>query len=100
MDDSSIDTKSRRAILKSAALLAGVATIRLLANTRNVFADGKLAKADVKYQGKSNAGKDCDDCLQFIAAATSGANGTCKVVEGPISPHGYCIAFASKPKRR
>ena len=98
MDDNSIDTHSRRSLLKRAALIAGVATISLLANTRGVFAEGKLAKAVVKYQGKPKSGKDCDDCLQFIPGATPKANGTCNVVDGAISPHGYCDAFARRPK--
>jgi hypothetical protein len=98
MDDRSSDPKLRRSFLRTGALLAGVAAIPLLASARNAFADGKLAKAAVKYQDKPNAGKDCDDCLQFIPGATSKANGTCKVVEGIISPHGYCAAFTSKPK--
>jgi hypothetical protein len=100
MDDDSINVKSRRSLLKSAVLFAGVMTIPSVVNIRNVLADGKLAKAEVKYQDKPNAGKDCDDCLQFILGATPNAKGTCKVVEGAISPHGYCIAFAPKPKRR
>jgi hypothetical protein len=37
--------------------------------------------------------------MQFIPGATPKANGTCKVVEGVISPHGYCIAFTPKPKQ-
>jgi hypothetical protein len=99
MDDSSFDIKSRRSLLKRSVLFAGVATIPLLAHTCSAFAGGKLAKADAKYQDKPNAGNDCDDCLHFIPAAKPKATGTCKVVEGAISPHGYCIAFTAKPKR-
>jgi hypothetical protein len=99
MDDGTIDGKSRRSLLKRAVLLAGVAAVPLLAHTRGAFAANKLAKADVKYQDKPDAGKDCDDCLQFIPGATPKAPGTCKVVEGAINPHGYCIAFTPKPKR-
>ena len=100
MDENSTDMKSRRSFIKkSAALLAAIATLPLLANIRNAWSAGKLAKADVKYQDKPNAGKDCDDCLQFIPGATPTANGTCKVVEGVISPNGYCAAFTPKPKR-
>jgi hypothetical protein len=98
MDDDSIDVKSRRSLLKRAAFLAGVATIPLLADTRGALAGGKLAKADVKYQDKPDAGNDCDDCLHFIPGANPKANGRCKVVDGAISPHGYCIAFNRKPK--
>jgi hypothetical protein len=100
MNDDSIDPKSRRALLKSAALLAGVAAIPLLANTHGALAGAKLAKADVKYQDNPSAGKDCDDCLQFVPGATHKAAGTCKVVEGSINPHGYCLAFTPKPTRK
>ncbi len=99
MDDSSVDTKSRRSLLKRAAWLAGVVAIPLLGSSRGTLAGGKVAKADVKYQDKPNAGNDCDDCLQFIPGATPKAPGTCKVVDGAINPHGYCIAFTPKPKR-
>lgn len=100
MDENSNELKARRALLKQGAtILAGVATITFFANARNAFAEGKLAKADVKYQDKPNAGKDCDDCLQFIPGKTAKANGTCKVVEGEVSPHGYCAAFTRKPKQ-
>jgi hypothetical protein len=100
MNENSIELKSRRSILKkTAAWLAGFAMIPLLANVRHALAAGKLAKADVMYQDTPKAGKDCDDCLQFIPGATPKANGTCKVVDGVISPHGYCAAFTPKPKQ-
>ena len=91
------DAKSRRSLIKGVALLAGMAVVPLLATTREAIA-AKLAKADVKYQDQPNAGKDCDDCLQFIPGATRKAAGTCRLVEGPVSAHGYCLAFTPKPK--
>lgn len=98
MDDFT-ELKSRRSLLKKAlAVMAGLGALPLLESIRHARAAGKLTKAEVKYQDKPNAGKDCDDCLQFIAGATPKAGGTCKVVEGVISPHGYCIAFTPKPK--
>jgi hypothetical protein len=59
-------------------------------------AAAKFAKGDVQYQDRPKDGKDCDDCMHFV----SGAKGesSCKVVEGPVSPHGYCLAFTPKPK--
>jgi len=91
------DPKTRRALARGAALLAGMAIVPLLATSRSALA-AKLAKADVKYQDKPNAGKDCDDCIQFIPGATPKASGTCKIVDGKVSPHGYCLAFTPKPK--
>jgi hypothetical protein len=92
MDNNSNEGRSRRSALK------GIAVIPLLAIAPRVLADAKLAKAAVKYQDKPSGGKDCDDCLHFIPGATAKAKGKCKVVEGVISPHGYCTAFTPKPK--
>ena len=63
----------------------------------SVRAAAKLAKADVQYQDKPNDGKDCDDCIQFIPDPAHKGAGTCKVVAGPVSAHGYCLAFTPKP---
>lgn len=92
-----IDAKSRRLLMRGAALLPVAAIVALLAPPRGAIA-AKLSKADVKYQDKPNAGNDCDDCIQFIPGATRTAAGTCKVVEGAISRQGYCLAFTPKPK--
>lgn len=92
-----IDAKSRRLLMKGAVLLPVAAIIPLLVMARRAIA-AKLSKADVKYQDKSNAGKDCDDCIQFIPGPTRKSAGTCKVVEGAVSTHGYCLAFTPKPK--
>lgn len=56
----------------------------------------KIAKADVQYQDRPKNGKDCDDCMHFVRGAKGGPS-SCKVVEGPISPNGYCLAFTPKP---
>ena len=38
------------------------------------------------------------DCAQVVPGKTAKDNGTCKIVEGTINPHGHCIAFTPKPK--
>jgi High potential iron-sulfur protein len=73
------------------SLLAGSMLIALLARA------AKLAKADVQYRDTPKDGKDCDDCMQFVPGATVNAASSCKIVEGPISAHGYCLAFTPKP---
>ena len=56
----------------------------------------KLHKADVQYVDRSPAeGRDCDDCLHFVPGRSADAAGTCRIVEGPISPHGHCAAFTA-----
>ncbi len=83
--------------MKRRTLLSGVALLPLLAAIPKAIA-AKLSKDDVKYQDQPKAGKDCDDCLQFVPDATRKGVGTCKVVAGAVSAHGYCLAFTPKPK--
>lgn len=62
-----------------------------------------LSEADMQvrtvlnYQDASNdPNRECDKCLQFLPADHPGC-GACKVVKGPINPHGSCKSFAAKP---
>jgi len=56
----------------------------------------KGSKTQFKYQSTPNNGKQCSTCTFFIAGKTATANGTCKIVQGDISPKGYCIAYSAK----
>ncbi|MBV8373898.1 MAG: high-potential iron-sulfur protein [Candidatus Eremiobacteraeota bacterium] len=56
----------------------------------------KGSKAQFKYQDSPNGDKQCSKCTFFIPGKTATANGTCKIVQGDISPKGYCVAFAAK----
>ena len=60
----------------------------------------KLDKGAVQYtENGAVPDQDCDDCIQFVAGKTAKDSGMCRIVDGPISPHGHCIAFAPKPHR-
>ena|SRR5258706_8393835 len=101
MREKTIELNLRRMLLKRTAMfVAGIAALPLVETIRSARAAEKLQKAAVKYQDKPKDSKDCDDCMHFVAGATPKAMGTCKVVEGTISPHGYCAAFTPKPKNR
>jgi High potential iron-sulfur protein len=50
----------------------------------------------MKYQEQPKDGQRCDACMQFVPGPKPGAKGACKVVDGPISPSGWCIAFVKK----
>jgi High potential iron-sulfur protein len=91
MSDKGNTKLSRRMLVAGAAALAGLA---VLPRSR---AAAKASKASLQYQDHAKDGKDCDDCLQFIPGKTRKATGQCKVVEGPISPKGWCLAFVQKP---
>jgi len=95
-----VDPRGRRAALaRGLDLVAGAIVVWIADGDARAADAKKLDRAAVQYVdvGKS-PGKDCDDCLQFIPGPKADGPGTCRIVEGPISPHGHCIAFT--PKRR
>ena len=61
-------------------------------------AAAKTAQSAVQYVNHPNAGKKCSQCKFYQAAKTNPdkANGACQIVQGAISPNGYCVAFAPK----
>jgi hypothetical protein len=79
----------RRSLLKGAAVLAGASLTSRL-GTRSAQAQQKASKTSMKYQDKPNEDKQCSNCSQFVAPDS------CKIVEGAISPRGYCIAWQKK----
>jgi hypothetical protein len=93
MNDQHHRRLSRRAVLKRAAVLAAVAAA---STTRATLAQTKASKAAMQYRDTPNGKQECSNCLQFIPGKTPQAQGSCKVVAGPISPHGWCIAYAPK----
>ncbi len=93
------NTISRRAALHRTTALGVGATLFWLAAAPARAQAGKLAKDAVKYVDKGDApGKDCDDCMHFIAPANAREAATCRIVEGPINPHGHCLAFTPRAK--
>jgi secreted PhoX family phosphatase len=87
---------SRRSLLKGAATVAGMAVVVPAALTSRPAEAAKAPKAAMQYRDTPNGKKECSNCLQFIPGKTPTAMGTCKVVAGDISPHGYCLAWAPK----
>ncbi|HET6725731.1 MAG TPA: twin-arginine translocation signal domain-containing protein [Gammaproteobacteria bacterium] len=96
MDNSSEKKFSRRTFIKSAALAAGAVAIPGLVFGGRARAANKLPKASVDYQDHPSGGKMCSGCMQFISGGSKNAMGACKVVQGRISPRGYCVAFVPK----
>lgn len=54
-------------------------------------ASGKSSQASVQYQAQPKGDQQCGGCLHFMADSN-----TCKVVEGTISPDGWCTLWAPK----
>jgi anaerobic selenocysteine-containing dehydrogenase len=82
---------SRRKILKSAALAAGIAVVPWVARGQ-----AKATKQAMQYQDQPKGDQTCDTCAQWIPGPKPGAPGACKVVEGPINPKGWCVAYVKK----
>ena len=51
----------------------------------------KASQASVPYQDEPKNGQTCAGCLHFIAESN-----TCKVVDGNISPTGWCALWVQK----
>jgi hypothetical protein len=89
---------ARRALLEL-ALTAGVGAAAGLRPGSVRAQPAKLSKAAVKYTDAGAVeGKDCDDCSQFVPGPAPADFGTCRIVDGPIHPHGHCLAFTPKRK--
>ena len=99
MDCKRTDGVTRRHALGRTAALGLGATIVLAARTPARAETTKLAKDAVKYVDKGDVpGKDCDDCMHYVAPATPGGAASCRIVEGAIDPHGHCLAFTPRPR--
>lgn len=60
------------------------------------LAEAKSSKSAMKYQDHPKGAAKCAGCKLFIPGKTAKAMGTCKVVDGSISPNGWCIAYTPK----
>ena len=85
-------TKDKTVQLKRRAVLhAGLAALTL-GVADYVPAQQKIAQNLVQYQDKPKGDAECDKCMHFVAP------GSCKVVDGKISPKGWCAVFAVQAK--
>ncbi len=81
---------TRRSLLGRAGWLAGATLAGAIVPIKLASAQQKVSKEAMKYQDKPNGDMRCDNCMQFVAPSS------CKVVEGTISPNGYCLAWVKK----
>ncbi len=84
---------SRRSAVKTglAILAAGMAAAPARAQPPDDDSEPKLPKSRVHYQYTPNAqGSHCSICANFIVPSS------CHIVEGTISPGGYCLVFSPK----
>jgi hypothetical protein len=68
------------------------------------LASGKLAAAnnpasrqDAQYQNEPGpGGADCATCQFYLPALDPALPGHCRLISGPVGPHGYCDFYAPR----
>ena len=83
-------TSDKPGVSRRTILIAAAGAAPLLALTSGE-AEAKIAQSAVKYQTTPKDGHQCDGCVQFVAP------NSCKLVEGTISPTGWCLLWVKKP---
>ena len=61
--------------------------------SREAQAQQKLPKEPVKYQDAPKDNQQCSGCLHFVSP------NACKLVQGDISPQGWCTLYTAKPSQ-
>ncbi len=89
---------SRRRLLQGAAFALGAAAASRAmppaAAEGEIKDEDKVKKSEAQYQPHPKGQQRCEICLQFEPP------GTCKIVQGPISPKGWCQYFAARENAR
>jgi len=82
---------SRRQLFPTAiGAVTVVAAAMSLARSNLADAQSKVSQATAKYQGTPKNGQSCSECNFFRPPKS------CQLVEGDISPTGWCSFFAKK----
>jgi len=81
---------SRRRFLRGTALVTGGGALLLLASSAT--AANKVSQKLAHYQPQPKGAQRCDNCVQWSAPSS------CKIVDGAISPSGWCMLYAPAPK--
>ena len=85
------DALSRRALLgRAGAAIGAVAAATTARADQKPAATTKIAQSVAKYQDHPHGEQRCEICLQFEPP------NQCKIVQGPITPKGWCQFFAAK----
>ena len=80
---------SRRTVLKRCLSALVLANTGMLA-TYATAAQAKISKASASYRGQPNNGQRCGHCAHYRFPLS------CEIVQGPVSPFGWCRFFKQK----
>jgi secreted PhoX family phosphatase len=76
---------SRRTLLSGAAFAASAAAVGLM--PLRARAQQKVAQSAAQYQASPKNGQQCSTCSHFQAPSS------CQLVDGSISPNGWCALY-------
>jgi hypothetical protein len=82
---------TRRVVLERLRVMLGVlCTGAIITRSSQVLA--KISGQEPQYQSRPDGDRRCSECSFFVAPAS------CQLVDGEISPDGWCRFFAVKQK--
>jgi hypothetical protein len=82
---------SRRTFLRGGLYATGAALASSLGVAAGTaFAQAKVSKVQAQNRGQPNDGQQCSGCVHFQEPAA------CALVEGDISPQGWCTLYSPK----
>ena len=84
------DLREISGVSRRTILIAAAGAAPLLTTMTRAEAGAKVSQDAVHYQPTPKGGQDCDDCNHFLTP------GACKLVDGPISPKGWCRLWVKK----
>jgi hypothetical protein len=87
---------SRRILLERIAAFASAAGAASLLAASGDAAEVKAAQSMVHFQSHPNQGQMCGLCNFFSPPSGTMETGSCKLVEGKISPKAWCILYAAR----
>ncbi len=90
MSDHKKSEVSRRGLLRSATIMAGGAAALAATLAATPAEADKMSQKGAQYQDKPKDAQQCDGCALFKAPAS------CTIVDGTISPTGWCRFFSKK----
>ncbi len=87
------DEMSEKGFSRRDVLRVGLSLVPLVVTGASpaALAQTKASKEQTQYQDSPKDGQTCAACLHFTAPSG------CKVVDGSISPTGWCNLYAVKP---
>jgi hypothetical protein len=87
---------TRRGLLRQALIVSSGAAI-YGAMPRRANAAPSISKAKAGYQAHPGDEHRCSGCCMFVPGGKGKESGTCTMIEGPISPHGWCKYWTGGP---